>query len=154
MNKLMEESPIEAKSMFLIHQEFIVDGIVDRSDVFGAIFGQVRDLLEEDLNLGKLQDNGRVGRIEVKIESESGKSYGEIRIPSNLDKVETATMAAALETIEKIGPCTAEIKTTKITSDYTKAKREEIIERAKELIRTSFKQEEELQKIYELRDLL
>lgn len=135
---------------YLIHAEIVADGVVEKPDVVGAIFGQTEGLLGDDLDLRELQKTGRIGRIEVKIESKSGKSYGEIKVPSSLDKIETAILAAALETIERVGPCSARIKVTKI-EDVRASKRKKIIERAKEILRELFEEPEiESEKIVEL----
>ena len=85
---------------------------MEKPDVIGAIFGQTEGLLGTDLDLRELQRTGRIGRIEVNIKSEGGNSEGEITIPSSLDSAETALIAAAVETIERVGPCTAEITLT------------------------------------------
>lgn len=135
---------------YLIHAEIVADGVVEKPDVIGAIFGQTEGLLGSDLDLRELQKTGRIGRIEVKIESKSGKSYGEIKIPSSLDKIETAIIAAALETIERIGPCSAKIKVVKI-EDVRTSKRKKIVERAKEILIELFEEPEiESEKIVEL----
>lgn len=135
---------------YLIHAEIVADGVVEKPDVIGAIFGQTEGLLGDDLDLRELQKTGRIGRIEVKIESKGGKSFGEIRVPSSLDKIETAILAAALETIERVGPCSARIKVKKI-EDVRASKRKKIVERAKEILRELFEEPEiESERIVEL----
>jgi len=135
---------------YLIYAEISADGIVERPDVIGAIFGQTEGLLGDDLDLRELQKTGRIGRIEVKIESKTGKSRGEIKIPSSLDKIETAILAAALETIERVGPCTAKVKVIKI-EDVRASKRKKVIERAKEILKDLFEEPEiESEKIVEV----
>jgi len=119
---------------YLIHAHIEVDGTVEKPDIIGAIFGQTEGLLGSDLELRELQRNGKIGRIEIEINTKSGKTSGEIIIPSNLDKTETALIAAILETIEKIGPCTAKVNSQKI-EDIRIAKRDKIIERAKDLLK-------------------
>src|SRR3989344_4184573 len=94
-------SPVSAK--YIIHATIEIEGVVDRPDVIGAIFGQTEGLLGADLELRELQRSGRIGRIEVKVDVAQGKSKGEIIIPSSLDKAETAIVAAALEVIARIG---------------------------------------------------
>lgn len=126
---------------YLIHAEIVADGVVERPDVVGAIFGQTEGLLGGDLDLRELQKTGRIGRIEVKVESRGGKSYGEIKVPSSLDKVETAILAAALETIERVGPCSAKIRVIKI-EDVRASKRKKIVERAMSILRESFEEPE------------
>ena len=135
---------------YLIHAEIVAEGVVERPDVVGAVFGQTEGLLGEDLDLRELQKTGRIGRIEVKIESKGGRSYGEIKVPSSLDKVETAILAAALETIERVGPCSAKIKVKKI-EDVRASKRKKIVERAMDILRELFEEPEiESEKIVEI----
>ncbi len=135
---------------YLIHAEIIADGVVERPDVVGAIFGQTEGLLGGDLDLRELQKTGRIGRIEVRIESKGGKSFGEIKVPSSLDKVETAILAAALETIERVGPCSARIKVNKI-EDVRASKRKKIIDRAMNILRDLFEEPEiESEKIVDI----
>ncbi len=135
---------------YLIYAEIVAEGIVERPDVVGAIFGQTEGLLGDDLDLRELQKTGRIGRIEVKIESKGGKSYGEIKVPSSLDKIETAILAAALETIERVGPCSAKIRVTKI-EDVRASKRRKIVERAKDILKVLFEEPEiESEKIADL----
>ena len=62
-----------------------------------------------------------------------GKAFGEIIIPSSLDKTETTLIAAALETIERIGPCNARVNIQKL-EDVRITKRNQLVERAKELL--------------------
>src|SRR3989344_4480268 len=126
-------SPVSAK--YIIHVKIDIDGVVDRPDIIGAIFGQTEGLLGEDLELRELQRSGRIGRIEVNTDTRSGKSQGMILLPSSLDKAETAIVAAALEIIQRIGPCTAKLHIEKI-EDVRISKRQFVIERAKELLRT------------------
>ena len=118
---------------YLIHADITAAGVVERSDVVGAVFGQTEGLLGEEMDLRTLQDAKKVGRIDVEIESERGQTFGEITIASGLDRVETATLAAALETIEQVGPCQAEIEVAEI-EDVRSAKRREVVERATELL--------------------
>ncbi|MEM0350841.1 MAG: DNA primase DnaG [Archaeoglobaceae archaeon] len=135
---------------YLIHAEIVADGVIERPDVVGAIFGQTEGLLGSELDLRELQKTGRIGRIEVKIESRGGKSYGEIKIPSSLDKVETAIIAAALETIERVGPCSAKIEVKKI-EDIRASKRKKIVERSMEILKELFEEPEiESEKISEI----
>ena len=105
-------SPVSAK--YIIHTSIEIDGVVERPDVIGAIFGQTEGLLGADLELRELQRSGRIGRIEVNVDTRSGKSRGEIIIPSSLDKAETSIIGAALEIIQRIGPCNARIKVKNI----------------------------------------
>ena len=124
-------SPVSAK--YIIQANIEIDGIVERPDVIGAIFGQTEGLLGTELELRELQRSGRIGRIDVRTEIKSGKTSGEIIIPSSLDKAETAIIAAATETIQRIGPCNAKVRILNI-EDVRISKRNYVIERAKELL--------------------
>jgi DNA primase len=126
-------SPVSAK--YIVHATIEIDGVVDRPDVIGAIFGQTEGLLGADLELRELQRSGRIGRIEVNVDTKAGKSSGDIIIPSSLDKAETAIIAAALEVIQRIGPCNSKIHVGKI-EDIRISKRRSVVERAKELLKT------------------
>lgn len=122
---------------YIIHAKIKADGVIERPDVIGAIFGQTEGLIGADLDLRELQKSGRIGRLEVNIKSNMGKSMGTIDIPSSLDKVETAVLAASLETIDRIGPCIANIGIVKI-EDVRSSKRKKVIERAKQIMSEMF----------------
>jgi len=125
-------SPVSAK--YIIHANINIEGVVDRPDVIGAVFGQTEGLLGSELELRELQRSGRIGRIEVETETKSGKTRGTIVIPSSLDKAETAIVGAALEIIQRIGPCNAKIEVSKI-EDVRISKRNFVVDRAKELLK-------------------
>jgi DNA primase len=124
----------QASSKYIVHAVIKIEGVVDRPDVIGAIFGQTEGLLGEELELRELQKSGRIGRIEVNTETKSGKTNGDIIIPSSLDKAETAIIGAALEIIERIGPCNAKLTVTNI-EDVRISKRRQVIDRAKHLLK-------------------
>ncbi|WP_178649684.1 DNA primase DnaG [uncultured Methanobrevibacter sp.] len=120
---------------YLIHAQINANGIVEKPDVVGAVFGQTEGLLSSDLDLRELQRTGRIGRIQVMMRANSGRSKGEIVIPSSLDRIETAILAASLETINRVGPCEAKIRTLKV-EDVRAVKREQVVNRAKEIYRS------------------
>jgi len=124
----------QVSAKYIVHAEIQIEGVVDRPDVIGAIFGQTEGLLGADLELRELQRSGRIGRIEVNIDTKSGKSAGAIIVPSSLDKSETCIVAASLEVIQRIGPCNAKIKVANI-EDVRVSKRQFVIDRAKELLK-------------------
>ncbi|MFD1563443.1 DNA primase DnaG [Haloarchaeobius amylolyticus] len=128
---------MEDTSKYLIHADVTADGVVERSDVVGAIFGQTEGLLGDELDLRDLRQSGKVGRIDVEIASTQGQSHGQVTIATSLDKVETATLAASLETISRVGPCRADLEVREI-EDVRAAKRKEVVDRAKELLQTGF----------------
>ncbi|MHA1649523.1 MAG: DNA primase DnaG [Candidatus Helarchaeota archaeon] len=119
---------------YIIHGRIEVEGIVEKPDVVGAIFGQTEGLLGEELDLRELQKTGRIGRIQVIIESEGGKSFGKVLVPSSLNRVETSILASALETVDRVGPCTAKITLEQI-EDVREVKRRQIILRAADILK-------------------
>jgi len=122
-----------ATTKYLIKATIKADGVIEKSDVVGAIFGQTEGLLGTELDLRELQRSARVGRIEVDLESKSGKSTGTITLPTSLDKVETVILAAAFESIDRVGPCKATITANEV-EDVRVVRRKQVIERAKELL--------------------
>jgi DNA primase len=122
---------------YLIHINLTAEGVVEKPDVVGAIFGQTEGLLGEDLDLRDLQRTGRVGRIDVQITSKKGETKGEILISTSLDRAETAILAASLETIDRVGPCMAHV-TVESIEDIRVVKRKKIVERAKEILLDRF----------------
>lgn len=131
MIKISSQTDFTTK--YVIEANFSVKGVVEKSDIVGAIFGQTEGLLL-DLDLRDLQKSGRIGRIEVENESKEGISSGVIKIPSSLTRKETALLAATIETVSRVGPCEAEIKLVDIT-DVRETKRKQIISRAAELLK-------------------
>jgi len=118
---------------YVISANFEVEGVVEKPDVIGAVFGQTEGLFGSELDLRELQKTGRIGRIEIELKSEKDKTRGKIIIPTSLDRVSTAIIAASIESIERIGPCQAHVHLEKI-EDIREAKRKAIIERAKEIL--------------------
>jgi len=120
---------------YLVYANLEIDGLVEKPDVVGAIFGQTEGLLGDELDLRDLQKNGRIGRIEVDLNPRGGRSVGKIKLPSSLDMVETCILAAALETVDRVGPCEAKIGIEKI-EDTRNAKRKVLVDRAKTLLKS------------------
>jgi DNA primase len=124
-------SPVSIK--YTIYAKFTASGVVEKPDVIGAVFGQTEGLLGEELELRELQKNGKIGRIDVNLKTENSSTEGEIIIPTSLDKAETTIIAAAIETIERVGPADTKVTVTKI-EDVRFSKREYVMERAKALM--------------------
>jgi DNA primase len=118
---------------YLIRASFQVEGVVEKSDVIGALFGQTEGLFGPDLDLHELQKTGRIGRIEINIETRKDKTNGDIVVPCSLDKPVTALIAAAVESVDRVGPCGAKVNLLKI-EDVREKRRTEIIERAKSIL--------------------
>ncbi len=117
-----------------IHADITIDGVVEKPDVVGALFGQSEGLLGEELELRDLQKTGRIGRIEVDIKTKNGKSTGTILVPSSLDMVETSIIGATIETVDRVGPCNARIRVLKVIDART-SKRKLLATRAKEILK-------------------
>ena len=111
---------------------FEVDGLVERADIIGAIFGQTEGLLGPEMNLNELQRVSKVGRIEVTTTSTSNTTTGEALIPMSTDIDTCALIAAAIESIDKVGPFDCKFKLDAI-DDVRAAKKDEIVRRAKEI---------------------
>jgi len=124
---------MEDTAKYLVHADIVADGVVERSDVVGAIFGQTEGLLGDELDLRSLQRASKVGRINVEIDSENGQSFGQVTIATSLDRVEAAILAASLETIDRVGPCRSTVAVSRI-EDVRAAKRRAVVERAKDLL--------------------
>jgi len=123
-----------AGAKYVIKANFTVDGVVEKHDVIGAIFGQTEGLFPKEFELRELQKSGKIGRIDIKLKSAKDRTSGVIEAPSSLDRAETALIAAAIETVDRVGPCDATIKIESIT-DVRSEKRAAIVARAKELMR-------------------
>jgi DNA primase len=111
-----------------------VEGVVEKPDVIGALFGQTEGLFGPELDLRELQKSGRIGRIEISLDSKQDKTTGKINIPTSLDRVSTAIIAASIESINRVGPCKAKVILNKI-EDIRDARRRIIINRAKDVLR-------------------
>jgi DNA primase len=122
-----------------IKAKFEVNGLVDKHDIIGAVFGQSEGLIGEDLDLRELQKKGKIGRIDIFPTPSNGKTTGTLNIPSSLDMVQTSILAAAIESIEKVGPYESKFQVEKIEDTRTN-KREEIKNRAKELLNKFLKE--------------
>ncbi|MCJ7632226.1 DNA primase DnaG [Candidatus Bathyarchaeota archaeon] len=120
-------------SKYLIRASFQVEGVVEKSDIIGALFGQTEGLFGPDLDLHELQKTGRIGRIELDTEIRKDKTSGNIIIPCSLDKPVTALIAAVIESVDRVGPCGAKVILLKI-EDVRERRRGEIIGRAKDIL--------------------
>jgi len=118
---------------YVIRAKFEVEGVVEKPDVIGAVFGQTEGLFGSELDLRELQKSGRIGRIEIELKSEKDKTTGKISIPTSLDRVSTSIVAASLESINRVGPCSALVTLEKV-EDVRDARRRAIIDRAKKIL--------------------
>ena len=118
---------------YVIHAKFEIEGVVEKPDVIGAVFGQTEGLFGPELDLRELQKTGRIGRIEIELHSKNDRTTGSITIPTSLDRVSTALIAASVESINRVGPCGAKVSLERV-EDVREARRKIIIDRAKEIL--------------------
>jgi DNA primase len=118
---------------YVIRAKFDIEGVVEKPDVIGAVFGQTEGLFGTELDLRELQKSGRIGRIEIELESKQDKTTGTITIPTSLDRVSTAIIAASIESINRVGPCNAKVTIERL-EDIRDARRRVIIDRAKAIL--------------------
>ncbi|MGD1835031.1 MAG: DNA primase DnaG [Nitrososphaeraceae archaeon] len=132
---------------------FEVDGLVEKADIIGAIFGQTEGLLGPEMNLNELQKVSKVGRIEVNVDTKSNTAKGDALIPMSTDISTAALIAAAIESIDKVGPFQATFELAGI-DDIRAIKKKVIVDRAKEIVqgwatKTISESEEMLKDVYD-----
>ncbi len=133
--------------------KFDVDGLVEKADIIGAIFGQTEGLLGPEMNLNELQKVSKVGRIEVNVDSKSNSAKGDALIPMSTDISTAALIAAAIESIDKVGPFQAKFSLIGI-DDIRAIKKKIIVDRAKKIVqewatKTISEGEEMLKDVYD-----
>jgi len=136
-----------------VKMKFDVDGIVEKADIIGAIFGQTEGLLGPEMNLNELQKVSKVGRIEVNVETKTSKTVGDALIPMSTDISTAALIAAAVESIDKVGPFQAKFTLAGI-EDIREIKKKVIVDRAKKIVqewatKTMSESEEMLKDVYD-----
>ncbi|MEM3186159.1 MAG: DNA primase DnaG [Conexivisphaerales archaeon] len=120
---------------YMVKLKFIIDGVVEKADVIGAIFGQTEGLFGPELDLNELQKNWKIGRIEIDLQSKEGQTTGQVYIPASTDISTAALIAAAVESVDKVGPCSAKFQLAEI-EDVRASKRKIIEERAKNILKS------------------
>jgi len=126
--------PDSAIVKYLVKLRFEVDGVVEKADMIGAIFGQTEGLFGPEMNLNELQKSWKVGRIEINLESKNDRTFGEILIPMSTDVSTAALIAAAVESVDKVGPCSARVELVTI-EDVRASRRKQIVDRAKDIMK-------------------
>ncbi len=119
---------------YMVVSKFSIDGLVEKPDIIGAVFGQTEGLLGDELDLRELQKNGKIGRIEIEVNQSGSKTYGRLYLPASLARVETCILGAAIEAVDRVGPFDAQFMVEKV-EDTRADKRKKIVERAKSLIK-------------------
>jgi DNA primase len=133
--------------------KFEVDGLVEKADIIGAIFGQTEGLLGPEMNLNELQKVSKVGRIEVNVDTKGNMAKGDALIPMSTDISTAALIAAAIESIDKVGPFQAKFNLVGI-DDIRAIKKKVIVDRAKKIVqewatKTISEGEEMLKDVYD-----
>src|SRR5271155_2862534 len=118
---------------YMVEAKFSINGMVDKPDIIGAVFGQTEGLLGDDLDLRELQKGGKIGRIEIDLSQSGNRSFGKLHLPASLDRIETCILAAAVESVDRVGPYEAQFSVAKV-EDTRSEKRRKILDRAKELV--------------------
>ncbi len=119
---------------YMVLAKVSIDGLVDKPDIIGAVFGQTEGLLGDELDLRELQKSGKIGRIEIDVSQSGSKTYGKLFLPASLDRVETCILGAAVESVDRVGPFEAQFVIEKV-EDTRAEKRRKILDRAKSLIK-------------------
>lgn len=119
---------------YLIRLKFEIEGVVERADVVGAIFGQTEGLFGPDFDLNELQKTWKIGRIEINLESKNDRTFGEVLIPTSTDFETTSLIAATVESVDRVGPCNAKFRLISM-EDVRVEKVKQIKDRAKEIAR-------------------
>lgn len=119
---------------YMVESDFTIDGMVDKPDIIGAVFGQTEGLLGNELDLRELQKNGKIGRIEIELQPQGNRTHGKLYLPASLDRIETCILAAAVEAVDRVGPYEAQFQIKKV-EDTRSEKRKKILARAKDLVR-------------------
>jgi DNA primase len=127
--------------------------LVEKADIIGAIFGQTEGLLGPEMNLNELQKVSKVGRIEVNVDTKGNMAKGDALIPMSTDISTAALIAAAIESIDKVGPFQAKFNLMGI-DDIRAIKKKVIVDRAKKIVqdwatRTISEGEEMLKDVYD-----
>src|SRR5919109_1436917 len=149
----MKKLPNTGIVKYHVKLKFEVDGLVEKADIIGAIFGQTEGLLGPEMNLNELQKVSKVGRIEVNVETKGNMTKGDALIPMSTDISTAALIAAAIESIDKVGPFPAKFSLVGI-DDIRAIKKKIIVDRAKKIVqdwatRTISEGEEMLKDVYD-----
>jgi DNA primase len=105
------------------------------------------------MNLNELQKVSKVGRIEVNVDTKGSMAKGDALIPMSTDISTAALIAAAIESIDKVGPFQAKFNLMGI-DDIRAIKKKVIVDRAKKIVqdwatRTISEGEEMLKDVYD-----
>ena len=88
---------------YYVKLKFEVDGLVEKADIIGAIFGQTEGLLGPEMNLNELQKVSKVGRIEVNVDTKSNMAKGDAVIPMSMNFNSRINKERVLKALTRLG---------------------------------------------------
>jgi DNA primase len=122
-----EESAAKKPKSFTVYFTVDIDGIREKHDIVGTIFGQTEAILPSELNLKNLYRYGKIGHVTTSLEHKNGITLGSIFFPRDLNKLDMSLIVAAIESIERIG-----VSKAKIVFDQIKNNLEDKIKKVQE----------------------
>lgn len=119
---------------YILTFTFEIDGIVEKSDIVGAIFGQTEGIFGPSFDLREMAKTGKIGRITpVNVVSKNRKTTGVLKVTTTKEIEAAALIAALIETVNQVGPYKARFKFKQIV-DAREEKIKEIEKRAMEIL--------------------
>lgn len=107
-------------------------GVIDKTDIIGSLYNQMRDVLKKEVSFEKLVKEGKLGNIDIKISKLKTKTKAKCIIPTNLEFKQVCLLAAKCEQITKIGHAQGQVEVISIEHSQ-KDIEETILKRAEEL---------------------
>ncbi len=121
---------------YIIEFDFEIDGIVEVSDIVGAIFSSTDYLLGPNFDLREMARTGKIGRISIHEVTKTGrKMTGILQVVTTKEIESVALIAALIETVEQVGPYRARFRFKRII-DMREEKLKFIEKRALQILET------------------
>jgi len=133
---MVEEYSEEEKEYikYIIEFEFEIDGVVEKSDIVGAIFGQTEGIFGPTFDLRELAKAGKIGRITpVHMEVKDRRTVGILRLTTTKEIEAAALIAALVESVDQVGPYKAKFKFKRLY-DVREEKIKRIVKRALDIL--------------------
>jgi len=111
--------------------KFIIDGLVDKKDIAGALFKGSRKITNK-IDIEKLVKNKKISKFKISIKK-GNQTIGKVEFSSNLDDKNLAFLISVIEHIKKVGKFNANFKLLKIIESNNLDS--SIEKRAKEILR-------------------
>ena len=128
------ESDEDKHIKYILTFSFEIDGIVEKSDIVGAIFGQTEGIFGPSFDLREMAKTGKIGRITpVNVTTKNRKTTGLLKVTTTKEIEAAALIAALIETVNQVGPYKAKFKFKQII-DAREEKIKEIERRAIEIL--------------------